>query len=226
MVRVVLICGMVLMLGCDGLEESSSSEAIAETPAQTGKGDNAEQMQSDTLEEPEEPAAEDEKAVLDEDHPWVVDGEDICETFGLYDDETCDSHCPLVDPVCPESAYEEEVVEEEVVNCESEALECAEGESGVDTDQSGCPDTCVEAGVGCAGNLDCAEGYYCSRPDGECDAALGVCTEVPDCGELDTETFIPEFVCGCDGYTYISPCDAYYGSANIDYAGMCEYDED
>ena len=219
MVRAVLICGVVFMLGCDGLEESNASGSNAEAQAVAGKGDNGDQEQaSETSPEVE--------AVLDEEHAWVVDGEDICETFGLYDDENCDAYCPLVDPACPASAYEEEVAEEEDVDCGPEAPLCLDGENSIDTDQNGCPDTCVEAGVGCATNGDCEEGEYCHRPDGECGAVVGACTAIPDCGELDWDTFEAELVCGCDGYPYLSPCDAHLGGTSIAYAGICEFEED
>ena len=121
MVRAVLICGVVFMLGCDGLEESNASGSNAEAQAVAGKGDNGDQEQaSETSPEVE--------AVLDEEHAWVVDGEDICETFGLYDDENCDAYCPLVDPACPASAYEEDCRRRRC-GLWSEAPLCLDGEN-------------------------------------------------------------------------------------------------
>jgi hypothetical protein len=207
------------LLACGGPGEESSSnlaEAAAETSGKSDDGKEAQEISDEISDDSESP-----ENGLDESHPWVVDGEDICESFGLYDDEHCHDFCPLVDPVCPASVYEEQELEEEALDCEWEIPFCSTGEGKIDTDQNGCADTCVEAGVECAINDDCFEGDYCSRPMGDCEATVGTCIPTPAC-EFDPEEWTPELVCGCDGYTHGSPCDAAYVGVNLNYEGMCE----
>ncbi|MEC8023893.1 MAG: hypothetical protein VX223_08145 [Myxococcota bacterium] len=156
---------------------------------------------------------------------WIVDGEDICETMGLYEDDYCDHYCPRIDAACDPSVYLDEDIDEELeaLDCSLETLECAEGEVLIDSDDNGCGDTCVEALVGCASNNDCADGNYCARPMGDCSASVGTCEPLPEC-ELDTATYKPQFVCGCDGSTFFLACDAAHEGINIAYEGICEYE--
>ena len=128
---------------------------------------------------------------------WIMDGEDMCDTFGLYEDEECDSFCPA-DPVCDPDwiapkTEEDEEVEEEGPDCSLEIPVCEGEDVALDTDLNGCVDTCVEAGVGCATN------------------------------EEDWE---PELVCGCDDVTYAEPCDAASIGVNLSSEGICPWLED
>ena len=153
----------------------------------------------------------------DSGHPWIVGDEDVCETFGLYEDEFCDTYCPQVDPACDATEYEEE----EGPNCFLESITCDEGEVPIDTDDNTCGDTCVQAEVGCATNTDCAEGDYCAQPTGECGASVGTCQPMPTC-EIDIDEWKPTLVCGCDGVTYAMPCDAASVGVNVLHDGLCE----
>jgi len=67
----------------------------------------------------------------------------------------------------------------------------------------------------CQTNLDCEEGFFCSKPTGQCDA-LGVCAYRPnECpAALDP-------VCGCDDITYDNALCAAVAGVSIDYLGEC-----
>ena len=155
------------------------------------------------------------------DHLWIMDGEDMCDTFGLYEDLECDSFCPA-DPVCAPDWVAPEVEEEEGPACFLETPTCFFGEAELDTDFNGCIDTCVEAGVGCATADDCGEGEYCARPMGDCTASVGTCTPLPTCPEFEDD-WQPELVCGCDDVTYAQPCDAASIGVNLSSEGMCPW---
>ncbi len=67
----------------------------------------------------------------------------------------------------------------------------------------------------CGANFDCAETEYCAKET--CDAmAVGTCTERP---QMCPPLYSP--VCGCDGQTYSSECDAQGAGVNVDYTGEC-----
>jgi hypothetical protein len=200
----------------------SELESGADSVLKAAKADEvaSEVTTSETNESSDEATVE----PLDEDHAFVVDGEDICETFGLYDDEYCDSYCPRIDTFCDPAVYlekEEEVEEAETLDCSFETISCGEFEVLIDTDSNGCGDTCVEAQVGCASNSDCGEGDYCARPMGDCGASVGTCEPLPAC-EIDSPNWKPNFVCGCDGSTFGMACDAAYVGINIRHEGWCD----
>ena len=67
----------------------------------------------------------------------------------------------------------------------------------------------------CQSNLDCNEGFFCSKPIGECDA-LGVCAYRP--GECPSAL---DAVCGCDDITYDNALCAAVAGVSIDYFGEC-----
>ena len=69
----------------------------------------------------------------------------------------------------------------------------------------------------CMYNSSCSSGDYCEKDVGDCDGE-GICqTKNPeDC--VDTG----EPVCGCDGNTYNSDCDAQAMGVNVASDGACE----
>ncbi|RMD85467.1 MAG: Kazal domain-containing protein [Candidatus Dadabacteria bacterium] len=69
----------------------------------------------------------------------------------------------------------------------------------------------------CASDADCAQGEACWTPPGQCDAP-GRCAPIP----TDCPLMMPAFpVCGCDGTTYPSVCDALLAGASIAHEGPC-----
>lgn len=68
----------------------------------------------------------------------------------------------------------------------------------------------------CAGNEECDPGAYCAFEEGFC-GGLGLCTPRPvECkDEID-------LVCGCDGVTYVNPCDASRSGVSISFRGPCD----
>lgn len=71
----------------------------------------------------------------------------------------------------------------------------------------------------CTTNADCADdsagAAFCARPVGHCDGP-GVCESG---GLACTAVFAP--VCGCDGKTYSSPCEARWHGVNLATPGAC-----
>ena len=74
------------------------------------------------------------------------------------------------------------------------------------------PNSCLLGHVG-----DCGTGLYCSGPMGQC-TGEGVCKGTDFLCVLGEG--IPD-VCGCDGVTYDSPCDAHQADAPIQSTGAC-----
>jgi hypothetical protein len=96
---------------------------------------------------------------------------------------------------------------------------CESGESPFDKDKDGCPETCCVACPadfvptdgdmdGCANSCvdkpctldDGCSVYACTFEAGDCDTPHGICSDVA------CNAFGP--VCGCDGKTYDTGCDA------------------
>jgi beta propeller repeat protein len=71
-----------------------------------------------------------------------------------------------------------------------------------------------EGGV-CYSNSDCGPQSYCAKPEGDCDGE-GACTPVP---EVCLDTYDP--VCGCDGLTYPSECEAAMYGVSVAHSGEC-----
>ena len=71
----------------------------------------------------------------------------------------------------------------------------------------------------CGANFDCGDTEYCAKDT--CDPmAVGQCATKP---EMCPPLYSP--VCGCDGTTYGSECDAQAAGENVDYAGECGGEE-
>ena len=69
----------------------------------------------------------------------------------------------------------------------------------------------------CRSNAGCDAGQLCSKDEGKCGAS-GICRDRPEqCPAL----FRPEWVCGCDGKTYSSPCGAAQAGASVASEGKC-----
>ncbi len=69
----------------------------------------------------------------------------------------------------------------------------------------------------CGSNENCEETEYCAKPAGTCMTFLaGTCEERP---QMCPPLYSP--VCGCDGQTYSSECDAHGAGVNVDYSGEC-----
>lgn len=68
----------------------------------------------------------------------------------------------------------------------------------------------------CRDHEACEAGYYCKKTPGDCEGS-GQCTLIPILGRVCPEN--P--VCGCDGETYRSACDADDNGVNIRHTGTC-----
>jgi hypothetical protein len=66
--------------------------------------------------------------------------------------------------------------------------------------------------------LTCALGQYCDLGVGACGVAdaQGTCVDKP---EVCMDQYAP--VCGCDGISYSTACDAAASGVNVDHSGMC-----
>ncbi|MEM9187967.1 MAG: hypothetical protein AAGF12_02230 [Myxococcota bacterium] len=98
----------------------------------------------------------------------------------------------------------------------------AEVDGAVDAARDGAADAIVDATVDadanlppCMGNNDCSSNEYCAQTS--CGGS-GVCEAVPvSCDTRDCE----KGVCGCDGVTYCSACDAAQASVSVESTSAC-----
>lgn len=83
-----------------------------------------------------------------------------------------------------------------------------------------CLGTCVPLPTGpCATNADCPAGAFCEH-DGVCvvtGGAAGTCKRLPTCA--DTGACLG--VCGCDGKTYCSTCEAHQAGVSVALGKAC-----
>lgn len=108
-------------------------------------------------------------------------------------------------------------------NCAEGETCCANGEWACNSPsiESPCETECGGVELLCGGiaGLPCDDPRdFCKLPVGQCCCDfLGVCTPVP---EVCLTLFDP--VCGCDGVTYSSSCEADAAGVSIDHLGECE----
>jgi Kunitz/Bovine pancreatic trypsin inhibitor domain/Kazal-type serine protease inhibitor domain len=129
------------------------------------------------------------------------DGECCCDFVGKC--ATIPTACPnIFDPVC---------------GCDGHTYQnrCEAHRNSVSVNHVG---PC--AGDVCGGitGIECTEpNEFCELPDGQCCCDIvGACTLIPQgCPAI----FDP--VCGCDGHTYSSRCEAQRNSVSVDHAGPC-----
>ncbi|RMD85385.1 MAG: Kazal domain-containing protein [Candidatus Dadabacteria bacterium] len=90
------------------------------------------------------------------------------------------------------------------------------------------PCDAIRAGVGidhkgacetpCNSDADCSAGQVCWKLPGQCDGP-GRCAPI----RSDCPLMMPAFpVCGCDGVTYPSLCDALLAGVSIEHEGPCQ----
>ena len=127
------------------------------------------------------------------------------------DGDGCPESCLCAEGLKPVSVSDADVTAEPFVCCKP--LPCPKGAAPVDEDGDGCPDVCVA--TACTADLGCPAGAWCEREPGACEAA-GKCTTYPDaCAGLW------EPVCGCDGKTWGSPCEAAIAGVSVATEGEC-----
>jgi hypothetical protein len=80
-------------------------------------------------------------------------------------------------------------------------------------------DAVVNPSTTCLDNSDCGPDFYCKKPEGDCDGE-GVCTPRPG----HCPIILGGQVCGCDGQTYPSGCDAAQAGVSVAYGGYCNAD--
>lgn len=90
---------------------------------------------------------------------------------------------------------------------------CEAAMAGVNVQYEG---ECIRICGGIIG-LPCEDGEFCKLPVGECCCDFqGVCTDIPvGCPR------VIDYVCGCDGRTYLNECEADRASMSIDHDGPC-----
>jgi hypothetical protein len=154
-------------------------------------------------------------------------GLDLCQEFDWYGDGVCDGFCPMPDPDCCDG--------DQCVNtadfCFS-STECPAGEH-CSVDDGDCLDPCenqfqgcadVCAGVcttmsnDCSDSSECAQGQYChfDLPTACGAGGFGRCQSKPAACSPQ-----PQLVCGCDGTTYGSECEAAMAETSVASFGAC-----
>jgi len=113
--------------------------------------------------------------------------------------------CPdYVDPVC---------------GCDGQTYsnDCDRQAAGVQVDHHGpCLRPCDDA-------APCSDGEVCLPAPGTCDAGASLCQPIPTACPLSPDAPFPLLaVCGCDGRTYDSACEAIRAKAAVAHPGTCE----
>jgi hypothetical protein len=73
------------------------------------------------------------------------------------------------------------------------------------------------SGQSCQQNSDCASSF-CEHPTGHC-IATGACSTPPECTGPSTDNDLK--VCGCDGQTYLTACEARRHDVSVLQPGAC-----
>jgi hypothetical protein len=95
------------------------------------------------------------------------------------------------------------------------AMLCGPGYTCVDGPDGG---KCVLVDGACESDDQCADGEFCEREDGLCNAT-GECSAIP---QACYQIFAP--VCGCDGETYSNDCHANGAGTSVAHEGECADD--
>ncbi|MBI5665215.1 MAG: hypothetical protein HZC49_09075 [Nitrospirae bacterium] len=114
--------------------------------------------------------------------------------------------------ICMAKPFMRVCLAEPVCGCDGKTYSspCDADRNGISISHKG---TCEPLSA-CMSNSDCGYDYlYCSRPDGQC-GGEGVCKAVPNMCLIGS-------VCGCDGKTYGSECEAIANGADISHRGIC-----
>lgn len=130
----------------------------------------------------------------------------------IYADDTCNiadnqGMCQRTDVRCI-------AVNAPVCGCDGKTYQnrCIANNAGVSVEHEGSCNDCTNL------NNTCLRGEFCNYNEGTCSLRTkpGVCTEVPTSCPI-----VRAPVCGCNGKTYASPCEAQRAQIAIDHTGPC-----